>query len=168
MRTMTRAGVVAGILAGLVAGCGPDQSDSFATQEGEGRYTVDTKGGETRLEVDTAEGTATVRSGANVPVDLPAGFSVYPGATIVNSSMAAQGEGRVASIMMQTGNSMDEVIAFYREQAERNGVSVENETSSPRLRAFAGRSDAVEQMAVVATRSDNGTVIQLTVAQGLE
>ena len=36
------------------------------------------------------------------------------------------------------------------------------------MRAFTGRSDAVEQMGVVATRGEQGTTIQLTVAERME
>lgn len=158
---------MAAIVAALVSACGSERSGTIVTEDGEANYTVDTRSGETNMEIQTADGTATVRSGANVAVNLPAGFSVYPGSTVITSTNAAQGDQRVDSVMLQTSDSMEEVIAFYRGQAERGGIAIESEMSTGDMRAFNGSSDAVEQLGVVATRGDEGTIVQLTVAAGL-
>lgn len=155
------------IAAALVSACGSERSGTIKTDDGEAEYTVDTRTGATNVEIETADGTATVRSGADVQVKLPAGISVYPGSDVITSTSASQGEQRVESVMLRTSDSVDKVIAFYRSQAERIGIEIQGQMSSGDMSAFNGRSDSVEQLGVVATRSDEGTIVQLTVASGL-
>ena len=71
-----------------LAACSSETSGTFEGEDGEtGEYTIDSSTGEATATITTEEGTATLRSGASVPVELPAGFTTYPGAEVVSNTV---------------------------------------------------------------------------------
>ena len=114
----------------VLAACGSDRSGEFTTEDGEsGEYSIDSSTGETTARIETPDGEATLRSGANVPVELTDGFSVYPGATILSNTVVNQGEGKGNLVLMQIDASPEEVIKHYRDQAEAAGFDIQIEMS---------------------------------------
>ncbi|MEM6586423.1 MAG: hypothetical protein AAF692_11775, partial [Pseudomonadota bacterium] len=97
--------------------CGGETSGTIEGEDGEtGEYTVDTSTGEATATITTEDGTTTLRSGANVPVDLPAGFTAYPGAEIVSNTVVQQGRGSGNLLTMTSADSPEKVASFYKAQ----------------------------------------------------
>lgn len=114
--------------ASLLAACGSERSGEFTTEDGEsGEYTIDTESGETTARIETEDGVATLRSGADVPVDLPNGFTIYPGAKIITNTVVDSAQGSGNMVLMETDASPDNVIAHYRKQAEAAGIEIQME-----------------------------------------
>ncbi|MEE4154292.1 MAG: hypothetical protein V2I27_09045 [Erythrobacter sp.] len=109
-----------------LAACGSESSGTIEGENGErGEYTIDQSTGETKATIRTDEGTATLRSGADVEVDLPAGFTAYPGATIVSNTVVNQAQGSGSMLFFETDDPPADVIAFYKRQAEAAGVDIQ-------------------------------------------
>ncbi|HSG35522.1 MAG TPA: hypothetical protein VLA37_13375, partial [Sphingomonadaceae bacterium] len=105
----------------VLAACGSERSGTIETGDGDVDYTVDNAGGATSTTLTSDEGEVTITSGAGRTVDMPDGFSVYPGSTIVNSSQVSHADGSGVRIEMQTGDSAEQAIAYYRKQAADQG-----------------------------------------------
>ena len=111
--------------AALLAACGSETSGGFTTEGGESaEYTIDKKSGETRMTVDGPDGPATLRSGAEVPLSLPEGFSLYPGAKVVTNTLVKKPDGTGVMVMFETPDAPDKVIAHYRREAEAAGIAI--------------------------------------------
>lgn len=109
----------------IMAACGSETSGEFTTEDGESaEYTIDEKSGETRMTLAGPEGPATLRSGAEVPLNLPKGFSLYPGAKVVTNTLVKKPDGTGVMVMFQTPDSPDKVIAHYRREAEAAGIAI--------------------------------------------
>ena len=64
------------------------------------------------------------RSGPKVPVTLPPGFTLYPGAEIIaNTIVERDGRERIL-VVFDTGDEIADVIAFYRRQIADAGASL--------------------------------------------
>ncbi|MCL4673697.1 MAG: hypothetical protein KJZ64_12355 [Sphingomonadaceae bacterium] len=147
-----------------LAACGSDQSGTFEDGEGgEGTYKVDTENGVTTSEITTDEGTARMESGAGVKANLPAGFSVMPGANTVSSSNITTEQGSGSMTMMEIDKPADEVIAFYRKQAEAAGVKIQLEMNSDGTRVIGGEGKDGLAFSLTATEADGKTSAQLMV-----
>ena len=109
--------------ASVLAACGSDAPDAEAVEEG--NFTVDPETGDTTSSIITEDGSASFKSGASVDADLPAGFSIYPGAEIVSVTNISRGENKGAMVTMLSDASAAELAAFYREQAQAAGVAIE-------------------------------------------
>ena len=118
--------------AGLaLAACGSETSGEFTTEDGEtAEYTIDKDSGETSMTVEGPDGTATMRSGAGVPVDLPAGFSLFPGSTVITNTVVNQPDGTGTMVMFETDGAADKVIAHFRDQAKAAGFDIQLERNS--------------------------------------
>lgn len=110
----------------MLAACGSETSGEFTTEDGgNAEYTIDKNSGETSMTIEGANGTATLRSGADVPVDLPAGFSLYPGAKVITNTVVSQPDGRGTMVMFETEATATDVIAHFRKQAEDAGFAIQ-------------------------------------------
>lgn len=90
-------------------------------------YEVDEESGEVNATITTDEGTATIRAGEDVPVDLPMGFTVYPDAEVTNNVTFEQEEATVAMINIESEAAVEEMAAHYRKQAEEAGFAIKLE-----------------------------------------
>jgi hypothetical protein len=118
--------VLTGGAALALAACGSETSGEFTTEDGEtAEYTIDKATGETSMTIESEDGTATLRSGADVPVDLPDGFSLYPGAKVITNTVVNQPDGQGTMVMFETEDAADKVIAHFREQAEAAGFDIQ-------------------------------------------
>lgn len=114
-----------------LSGCGSETSGEFTTEDGEtAEYTIDRDSGETSMTVEGPDGTATMRSGAGVPVDLPAGFSLFPGSTVITNTVVSQPDGTGTMVMFETDGTADAVMAHYRNQAKAAGFDIQLELNS--------------------------------------
>lgn len=126
-------------------------------------FSVDTENGVTTSEITTEDGTARMESGAGVKARLPDGFSVMPGASTVSSSNITTEQGSGSMTMMEIDKSADEVIAFYRKQAEAAGVKIQLEMNSDGTRVIGGEGKDGLAFSLTATEADGKTSAQLMV-----
>ena len=118
--------VLVGSFALALAGCGSEASGEFTTESGENaEYTIDNATGETTMTVEGPDGTATLRSGADVAVDLPSGFSLFPGSTVLTNTVVNQPDGKGTMVMFETNAAAADVIAHFRQEAEDAGFDIQ-------------------------------------------
>ena len=106
------------------------------------------------------------RVGGDIEVDLPAGFSVYPGAKIVATNAVTLPEGKGHTVFMQTQDPVAEVADYYRQQASAAGIEFSNEMNSGDTQLLAGKAPSGTAMNMMVATNDEGTTIQLTVSEG--
>lgn len=155
-----------GALCFALAGCGSESSGTIDGENGErGEYTIDESTGETKATITTDEGTATLRSGADVEVDLPDGFTAYPGANVVSNTVVSQAQGSGAMLFFETDDSPAEVIAFYKRQAEAAGVKLQLDASINGGSMIGGESEDGITFSVNANPGEERTSAQLIVGR---
>lgn len=117
---------MAGGTALMLAACGSETSGEFTTEDGENaEYTIDNASGETSMTIKGKDGTATLRSGADVPVDLPEGFSLYPGSKVITNTVVNQPDGKGTMVMFETDAEASEVMAHFRKEAGDAGFDIQ-------------------------------------------
>lgn len=152
----------------LISACGSETSGEFETESGEqGSYSIDENNGETVARITTDEGTAEMRSGANVPVNLPKGFSIYPGAKVVSNTTITQNNGKGALIAFEVDASPDEIAEYYRKQAEDAGIDISLEMSVNDGKMLAGEGNDGETFTLNVSKDDAGSTGQLMVGEKL-
>ncbi|MFW2351538.1 hypothetical protein [Qipengyuania sp.] len=157
-----------------LAGCSSEGSPP--TQEGaepeeapRGSYDIDSETGETRARhTDTDGTTTTLRSGEKVPVALPAGFSLYPGARVTNNTRVEQADGLLVLLNFESAAMPEDLARFYRTQAEAAGIEVDTSLQSGPMTMIGGESAEGTSFSFTATRKDEMTQAQLSVGRGLE
>lgn len=157
---------MAGMAAVLLAACGSEPSGTAEGEDGTvAHYTVDESSGEVSARLDTAEGIATMRSGADVPVELPRGFTIYPGAEVVSNTVFEQADATGALVTMEAAASPEEMVAFYRKQAEAAGVEIATRMDTEMMQMIGGDAPDGATFTFTATRKDGGTSAQLMVGE---
>lgn len=152
-----------------LAACGSETSGEFTTEDGEsGEYTVDPETGETTMTIDTPDGETSLRAGSDVTPDLPDGWSLYPGAKVVNAINVAGADGGGSMVTMTTDASVEDVIEHYRAQAEATGFPIEMELTMEASRIIGGqKSDgSTFSVSVVPDAEGGPSTVQLTLAEG--
>lgn len=123
--------VLAGAALMLLAGCGSETSGEFTAPDGEkAEYTIDQNSGETSMTIKSGDGTATMRSGVDVPVSLPAGFSLFAGSKVVTSTVVDQPDGKGTMVSFEAAAPAEKVIAHYRDQAKAAGFEIQLEMTT--------------------------------------
>ncbi|PKP90091.1 MAG: hypothetical protein CVT75_11950 [Alphaproteobacteria bacterium HGW-Alphaproteobacteria-14] len=131
--------VLASIAAFSLAACGSETSGEFTTEQGEtAEYTIDKGTGETSMTIEGPDGTATLRSGADVPVSLPAGFSLFPGSKVVTNTVVNQPGGQGTMVTFEADAAADTIIAHYRDQAKAAGFAIQIEMNTNGTRMIGG------------------------------
>lgn len=157
------------LAAGLIlASCGSETSGDFETEDGEtGSYSIDQDNGETVARITTDEGTAEMRSGQNVPVDLPAGFKVFPDARVVSNTTFSQSDSKGSLVILESDADPDAMADYYRKQAEDAGIKIELEMSVNGGKMIGGQSEGGTTFSFNASREDGVTAAQLMVGEKL-
>ena len=157
-----------------IAGCGgrEDTAEVVSEEEGtapRGSYEIDPATGETRASFTDDEGAVTtMRSGERVPVALPAGFKLYPGARITNNTRVDQADGQLVLINLESEATPEEMVAFYRNQAEAAGIDVAMSLESGSMTMIGGESSDGTSFSFTATRENDTTQAQLSIGRGIE
>jgi hypothetical protein len=150
-----------------LAACGSETSGTFEGDEGEeGSYTVDHESGETDISIQTEEGELSIKSGANLGVDLPDGFTLYPGVEVVSNTTATQGDGQGAMVVMTSEDEPEELVEHYRKQAVAAGVTIETELKTAQGIMIGGEGDGTTFTFNAGTQ-DGKTSAQLFVSRGI-
>ena len=170
--------VAATILAVLALGaCSSEKGDDAASGTGEaaqsvqprGSYDIDRETGETRARFTDNDGTTTImRSGEKVPVRLPSGFTVYPDATVTNNTRVEQADGLLVLINLETDAPLDELVGYYRNEADAAGIDVATSLQSGPMTMIGGENGDGTSFSLTATRDRDTTRAQLSIGRGLE
>lgn len=89
--------------------------------------------------VPRGEEAVTLRTGASVPVSLPPGFTVYPGARIISNTVVEREGTRRVLIVFETPDSLAKVMMFHRGQAEAAGVILALDVGGAEQASIGGR-----------------------------
>jgi|UPI00083131B3 hypothetical protein len=131
--------LMAGGAALMLAACGSETSGEFETADGKNaEYTVDKETGETSMTITGKDGEATLRAGADVPVSLPAGFTLFPGTKVINNAVVSQPDGQGTMITFESAAPADEVVAHYRDAAKAAGFDIQLEMNTNGTQMVAG------------------------------
>jgi hypothetical protein len=151
--------ILAGSAVLALAACGSETSGEFTTEDGENaEYAIDEATGETSMTIKGPEGTATLRSGADVPVSLPQGFSLFPGSKVVSNTVVDQPDGKGTMVMFESEAGADKVVAHYRDQAKAAGFEVQLEMTTNGTTMIGGERKADgATLSVTATTGDTTT-----------
>lgn len=151
--------IVAGGAAVLLAACGSETSGEFTTEDGKNaEYSIDKDTGETSMTVEGPDGTATLRSGTDVPVTLPTGFSLFPGSKVITNTVVKQPDGTGTMISFETDAPSDTVVAHYRNQAKSAGFDIQLEMNTNGTQMIGGeRKSDGSSLSVTATSGDMTT-----------
>lgn len=165
MRNITAVSVAAILL----AACGGPDEGSYETEGGTTvDYDIDNSGGdpEIRSSGENGEGLV-INSGSDVEVDLPDGFSIYPDAEVVSTTTMNQPDGQGSLVIMLSDSSPQQMVTFYRRQAEAAGIEIGMEMNSNGNLMIAGESDEGGTFSFNASSSGEGTTGQLVVGQDI-
>lgn len=163
MRNFTAAFAVAILL----AGCGGPDEGSYETEDGTSvDYEADGDDSEFRISGEDGE-EVVINSGPGSQVDLPDGFSLYPGSTVVSTTTMAQADGEGTLVIMQSDSTPEQMVTFYRQQAEAAGIEIGMEMNSNGNLMIAGEDDQGATFSFNASSAGGGTTGQLVVGQGL-
>lgn len=155
---MTRtAMIMASGAALMLAACGSETSGEFTTEDGENaEYTIDKDSGETSMTIKGEDGEATLRSGADVPVTLPAGFTLFPGSTVITNTVVNQPDGQGTMVAFEADAPADTVVAHYRDAAKAAGFDIQLEMTTNGTVMIGGERKADESsLSVTATTGDD-------------
>lgn len=144
-------------LAVTLAGCGSETSGEFTTEDGQNaEYTIDNDSGETSMTIKGDDGEATLRSGADVPVSLPDGFTLFPGSKVITNTVVNQPDGQGTMVTFEADAPADRVIAHYREAAKAAGFDIQLEMNANGTMMVGGERKADDSsMSVTATTGDD-------------
>ena len=134
-----------------------------------GSYEVDPETGEISARVHRDDGSvATMRSGENVPLELPAGFTAYPDAQVVSNTRIDHGDGQGTMLVMESEASPANMIGFYRKQAEAAGIEIEVEMTAGSTQMLAGKGPNGRSFSFNVSEESGATMAQLMVGSGLD
>ncbi len=144
----------------VLAACGSETSGEFTTEDGENaEYTIDEDSGETSMTIKGEDGTATLRSGTDVPVSLPDGFSLFPGSTVITNTVVKQDDGQGTMVMFEAEAAAEKVVAHYRDQAKAAGFDIQLEMNTNGTMMIGGERKADKStLSVTASPGEEGKI----------
>jgi hypothetical protein len=148
--------------------CGSETSGEFTTEDGEtGEYVIDNDGESASMTVETPDGTVRMRTGADTPTDLPAGFTLVSGANVLSNTIVDQGKTKGSLTNFQSDMAVDDILAHYRSEAENAGITIQIETNMNGVQLIGGENEQNgTTFSVSAFRNDEGaSQVQLTISE---
>ena len=150
---------------GALAACGSSDSGTIETEDGDVAYTVDQDGSTAVATATNADGeTVTMQSGEGAAANLPDGFTLYPGAKVVSSTSVSAGGSNGAMVQLESPATPEEVVAFYRQEAEAAGIEIKMEMKANEAQIVSGESAGGLVFSINASPiDDGGTSATLTI-----
>ncbi|MEO1045250.1 MAG: hypothetical protein AAFX04_07410 [Pseudomonadota bacterium] len=148
-----------------LAACGGSNEDEVVsgTVTGEDGETAEYRisegdDGEVSYKVESEDGSFELNANSDKPVDLPFGLTLPRGADVQTNMTMNQGEGRPSSttVIFQTKQSADDIIAFYKAKAKAEGFKVKTEITSQGTKMFVSQRGDKESINVSVTEQENG------------
>jgi hypothetical protein len=151
---MMRKMVIISVTSLLLAGC--NSSDTGASPNGGDDAQV-------RMNGDDGKEALNVSIGADLAVDMPKGYTLYPGANVITKSNVDQGDSTALVLVMSSKDSPEKLASFYRKQAEAAGVEFSMENTSEGAQTLMGKGPDDTVFSLSALADGSGTTAQLTV-----
>lgn len=118
-------------------------SGSVDTADGEAQYSVRQDGENSTVTVTGPDGqTGKFMSGEAAANFLPDFAPLYPGAKVVGGAGGDSSTGKGGMINFETGDAPEKVIAWYKAAAEKAGLKVAGEMTTPEMRMVAAQDEA--------------------------
>lgn len=114
-----------------------------------------------RIAVD--DRTVELRSGVAVPVTLPPGFTIYPGAEIIRNTRVERDGRQLTLVEFETTDPLAKVVLFHRAQAQAAGVSLTLDIDGTSAASIGGRTALGGDFALTARRGSDRTIVELSV-----
>lgn len=150
----------------FLASCGETDEASYKGEDGSvANYSTDDEGN-VSADIETEDGKKIGMNSGEAPA-LPDGLKLYPGAKITNNAnmMAADGEGGI--IAFTSSDTPQEILSYYKEQAEAAGYRIESEIRSGDMQMLIAKArDGNGALSVMITPDADGSEVNLTVARG--
>lgn len=156
-----RAGLV--LIAALAACSSAPVADPQAEQA---EHRFDEASGEESMVIATARGKASMRSGSGVPVRLPRGFSLYPGAAVRGSTLVTHPDGVSTMTVFEAEASGAEIIAHFRGEALAAGYAIAIDTAFGDAAMLSARRAADGARIMVSTEPPQGGVTRAQIVVG--
>lgn len=108
-----------------VASCAEPVSEPEPRSTPTSNYSRDPLSGEIVARIKPpGEPAATLRSGPGVPPRLPAGFALYPGASVISSTVVERAGRERTLLVFETPDPLPDVIRYYRSLALEAGAEL--------------------------------------------
>ncbi len=150
----------------LLASCGSGDEGTIQTGDGEVSYDVDQSGGETNVTITGEDGSTVTANSGSGAASLPDGFTIYPGATVVSSTVVNSNDGGGSMVLIQSSASPEELVTFYRQQAEAAGIEIQMNATVNGNAMINGEGSGGRTFSFSASPNGDGTSGQLIVGQG--
>lgn len=108
------------------------------------------------------EAPATLRSGPHVPVTLPRGFTLYPGAKITANTVVQRGGSERVLLVFETPASLETIVGFYRAQAKRAGAILRLDLVATQRASIGGTLSGERVFALAARRQGDISRVELS------
>jgi hypothetical protein len=151
---MMRKMVIVSVASLLLAGC--NSSDTGASPNGG-------EDAQVRLNGEDGKEALNVSIGADLAVDMPKGYTLYPGVMVITKSNVDQGDSIALVVVMASKDSPEKLVSFYRKQAEAAGVEFSVDSKDGGTQTLMGNSPDGTIFVLSALADESGTTAQLTV-----
>lgn len=139
MRKIAQAFVIGSAMA--LAACGSETSGTFTNEDGdEGSYSFENEDGEFSANVTDGDTRLSINAGGDNAVDLPYGFTIYPGAKVLGNISIDQADGEAAILTMTTTESAKNVANHYKREANAAGITIKEEMNRDEMSILSGES----------------------------
>lgn len=112
--------------------------------------------------------TIDITSDPSAPVALPDGFTLYPGARVRSNTSMAMGQGTAAVVSFDSDAAPQEIVDFYRKEAEAAGMPVTAEASANAKMSIAGEAGGGDGFQLSVEPNDTGSTATLMVGRGMD
>jgi len=133
-----------------------NRSKTVSTSNGEVKVEESGKPGQSTLTFTDNKGAKVViaSEGSKLPDDYPKDVPVVAGAKVVMSSSAGTAQGTQSSLVLESPDSFDKTVAFYKKAIEDNGWKSDATVSADKMTMIS------------ATKDTRHLVVQVTDADG--
>lgn len=154
-------------LLSLALGIGCSRSKTIATPNGDVRVEENGKSGQSTVTFTGKEGEKlTISSeGGKVPEDYPKDVPVVSGARVVMSTSTSNAGQSGTSLVLESTDSQDKVLAFYKKGLADNGWKLETTISQPDITIIAASKDKRNLSLQIGSSEGKTSVTQVVAAK---
>jgi hypothetical protein len=158
MRIASAVAIIAA--AAAFTGCGKNESKVYS--DGKGSVSVSSSGDHITMTGQNGE-KVEIGGAQDVSGKLPPYLPMYPGGEVKSSFFGNGKDGAGGVVMFHTKAAAQDIISFYKKKAAAAGMSDAMDMNSGGTILYAGTNEKTkESMQVAATKSSDGTDVQLT------
>jgi hypothetical protein len=151
-------------LAVLIAGC--SRSTTYVTPDGKVVVQQSGKPGQGQVTITGKDGAKMTMNaqGGKLPDDYPKDVPVAPNVKIVMSTSVNNAETQGVNLMLESTDTLDNLVAFYKKAIADNGWTIDSTTALSAEMTMFGASKDKRQLAVQIMDSNGKRTVTQTVA----